>query len=330
MILRNLLAGAVALGAVLPVLAQDAPGWNPIIRDRFTADPAALVVGDTVYLYAGHDVSNRETYVMPEWLLYSSTDMKTWKSHGVIMKPTDFSWSTGDAYASQVVEKNGKYWFFVTARDRGVEGGRRSAMAIGVAVSDKPTGPFVDAIGKPLITNDMTPSKMHGWNDIDPTVFTDDDGTSWLMWGNEECYLVKLKPSMTELDGPIRKVELPKYTEGPWLHKRGKLYYLTYASWDAPAEKAERIFYATATSIEGPWTPRGELTGFAENSSTIHPAIIDFKGKSYFFYHDGGWTIDGVKGGSYRRSVRVEPLHYNADGTIQPIRQTAEGVSGER
>jgi beta-xylosidase len=330
MIVRSVLAAALALSFAAPALAADAPGSNPIIRDKFTADPAALVVGDTVYLYAGHDVSSRDTYVMPEWLLYSSKDMKTWTSHGVILKPTDFSWSTGDAYASQVVEKGGKYYFFATARDRGVEGGRRSAMAIGVAVSDKPTGPFVDAIGKPLITNDMTPDKMHGWNDIDPTVFTDDDGTSWLMWGNEHCYLVKLKPNMIELDGPIRQVELPKYTEGPWLHKRGGFYYLTYASWDAPAEKAERIFYATATSIEGPWTPRGELTGFAENSSTIHPAIIDFKGKSYFFYHDGGWTIDGVKGGSYRRSVRVEPLHYNADGTIQPIKQTAEGVSAER
>lgn len=330
MMVRVLASAALALSMTTAALAQNlAPGANPIIRDKFTADPAALVVGDTVYLYVGQDVSTRETYVMPDWLLYSSTDMKTWKPHGAVFKPTDFSWSSGDAYASQVVEKGGKYYFFATARYRATDT-MRSAMGIGVAVSDKPTGPFVDAIGKPLITNDMTPDKTHGWNDIDPTVFTDDDGTSWLMWGNEQCYMVKLKPNMTELDSPIRQVQLPKYTEGPWLHKRGKLYYLTYASWDAPAEKAERIFYATATSIEGPWTPRGELTGFAENSSTIHPAIIDFKGKSYFFYHDGGWTIDGVKGGSYRRATRVERLHYNADGTIQPIVQTAAGVSAER
>lgn len=329
MIVRSLLAAALSIAAAGPALAEDAPGSNPIIRDRFTADPAALVVGDTVYLYAGHDASDRDGYDIPEWLLYSSTDMKNWRSHGVLMKPTDFSWSTGEAWASQVVEKNGKYYFFVTAQDRGAEG-RRAAKAIGVAVSDKPTGPFVDAIGKPLITNDMTPSKMHGWNDIDPTVFTDDDGTSWLMWGNEECYMVKLKPSMTELDGPIRKVDLPRYTEGPWLHKRGDTYYLTYASWDAPAEPAERIYYATAKSIEGPWTPRGELTGYAANSTTIHPAIIEFKGKWYFFYHDGGLTIGERKGGSYRRAVRVEPLHYNADGTIQPIKQTPEGLSKER
>lgn len=97
-------------------------------------------------------------------------------------------------------------------------------------MSDSPTGPFIDARGTPLITDDMTPNGPRGWwNDIDPTVFVDDDGTPWMSWGNGTCFLVKLKPNMTELDGNIEILKMPKFVEGPWIHKRENLYYLTYA-----------------------------------------------------------------------------------------------------
>lgn len=301
--MRAMWGGFLLLAAEVAAAQPSAPGSNPIIRDQFTADPAALVAGDTVYLYAGHDISDDEKYRMPDWLLYSSTDMTHWRSHGTILRPTDFAWSTGDAYASHVVEKGGKFYFFANAKERAT-----GAMAIGVAVSDRPTGPFVDARGSVLITNAMTPQGKHDWSDIDPTVLTDDDGTSWLMWGNGNCFLAKLKPNMIELDGPIQEVTLPLYVEGPWLHKRGKLYYLTYASRENGRDKPETISYATAPAVTGPWTYRGMLTGPAANSGTIHPAIITFKGRDYFFYHDGTLTIGEKKGGSYRRAVRVERL----------------------
>ncbi len=317
-------AAAMALAIALPACAQ-APGSNPILRDTFTADPAALVVGDTVYLYVGHDAATEKdkTFNMPEWLLYSSKDMKHWAPHGTILKPTDFKWATREAWASQVVAKNGKYYFFATAQHDESKHGK----AIGVAVADKPTGPFVDARGSALITNDMTPQGKHGWSDIDPTVITDAQGVSWMMWGNKNLFLVKLKPNMTELDGPIREIKLTNYLEGPWLHRRGKSYYLTYASIDEKTQKNERISYATAPSVEGPWTYRGELTGEAENSFTIHPAIIEFKGKWYFIAHNGTLTLGDRKGGEYRRSVTVEHLRYNRDGTMQPVVQTKEGIS---
>lgn len=321
---RLFLGGMLALAAGMAAQAQPAaPGSNPIIRDQFTADPAALVVGDTVYLYVGHDVSDVDRYRMPDWLLYSSKDMKHWTPHGTILRPTDFAWSKGDAYASQVVEKGGKFYFYANAKETAT-----GSMAIGVAVSDKPTGPFVDARGSVLITNAMTPQGKHDWSDIDPTVLIDDDGTPWLMWGNGNCFRAKLKPNMIELDGPIEEVKLTRYEEGPWLHKHGKTYYLTYASRERGPKEPETISYATAPAVTGPWTYRGELTGPAENSGTIHPAIISFKGKDYFFYHDGTLTIGDKKGGSYRRAVRVERLFYNADGTMKPVAQTAAGVSG--
>ena len=117
---------------------------------------------------------------------------------------------------------------------------------------------------------------------------------------------------------------LPKYVEGPWLHKRGDLYYLTYASM---GKGRETISYATAPSVAGPWTPQGELTGMAENSFTIHPGIIEFKGKWYLFYHNAVLTLDGHRGAIGRRSVCVDELFYNPDGTMKYVEQTKKGAS---
>ena len=303
----------------------DAPGSNPIIRDVFTADPAPLVVGDMVYLYVGRDnAKGKEMFTMPEWLCFSTKDMKTWTAHGSVLKPDDFSWGEpNSAWAAQVVPKGGKFFYFVTVK------GNRTAPGnnIGVAVADKPTGPFRDAIGKPLIRDDMTPKAKRPWEDIDPTVWIEPDGTPWVAWGNGDCYLVKLKPNLTELDGPITKIDVPHYVEGPWLYRRGKMYYLIYAAM-VPPNGAEQIAYATAERITGPWTYRGLVTGSAEKSFTIHPGVVDFKGRTYFFYHFAGHTINGEPGTLGRRAVCVEYLDYNPDGTIKPIRQTREGISG--
>ena len=325
--LRRSAAVALALGLTCittQAVAQPAAG-NPIIRDRFTADPAPLTVGDRLYLYAGHDeAKGKQGFTMNEWLAYSTTDMQHWTAHGAIMKPTDFTWAAGEAWAAQMVHKNGKYYFYASVEHDKTHPGK----AIGVAVSDSPTGPFVDARGSALVQDNK--ATWRSWSDIDPTVFTDDDGTSWLAWGNSNLYLAKLKPNMTEIDGAIRELKVAQFLEGPWLHKRKGLYYLTYASIDAPAQKKERISYATATSITGPWTYRGELTGEAKNSFTIHAGIEQFKGKWYFFYHDGTLTIGDEQGGEFRRSVAVEELHYNPDGSIRPIVQTGRGVAPVR
>ncbi|MDR0864685.1 MAG: family 43 glycosylhydrolase, partial [Candidatus Symbiothrix sp.] len=162
------------------------------------------------------------------------------------------------------------------------------------------------------------------WNDIDPTVFIDDDGTPWMCWGNGTCFLVKLKPDMITLDGEIEVLEMPGYVEGPWLHKHGNLYYLTYASM---GQGRERIDYATAPSMEGPWTPRGVLTGMAENSFTIHPGIIAFKGQSYLFYHNATLTLNDQSGAIGRRSVCLDYLYYLPDGSLAYVEQTKEGIS---
>ena len=307
-----------------PAAPTHVPGTNPIVRDRFTADPFALVVDDTVYLYVGHDQARGdEMFNLQEWLCYSSKDMRNWTAHGPIMRATDFEWAVADAWASHMVQKDDKFYFYTTVQHDDTHRGK----AIGVAVSDSPTGPFVDARGSALVYDAMTPNSRRPWEDIDPAVFIDDDGTAYMTWGNGDCYFVPLKPNMTELDGDIGKIELPHYVEGPWIHKREDTYYLTYAAME-PGVGAEQIAYATAPSIHGPWTYRGLITGTAKNSYTIHPAIIAFKDQWYFFYHNAALTIDGVSGAVGRRAVCVEYLEYNPDGTIKPITQTEEGVSG--
>ncbi|WP_267389543.1 glycoside hydrolase family 43 protein [Sphingomonas sp. GC_Shp_3] len=324
MSLAALLLSAATTAPTMVDHSPHVPGSNPIIRDKFLADPAPLVVGDTLYLYVDHDEAQRdEMFNMREWLVYSTTDMKTWTAHPPIMSVKDFKWAKQDAWAPQAIEKNGKFYLYAPVEHDSTHPGK----AIGVAVSDTPTGPFKDARGSALITNEMTPKGKHSWEDIDPTVLTDTDGTTWIAWGNRECYIAKLKPNMIELDGPITEITLPHYEEGPWLHKRGKLYYLTYASLDRATQRDEHVSYATAPAITGPWTYRGELTGSGKYSFTIHPGIAEFKGNWYLFLHNATLAIGDQSGAIGRRAVTVEHLYYNPDGTMKPVIQTEAGVS---
>jgi beta-xylosidase len=194
--------------------------------------------------------------------------------------------------------------------------------AIGVAVSDKPEGPYKDALGKALITNDMTTDVKISWDDIDPTVFTDDDGSTYLFWGNTSLRYAKLKDNMIELDGNFKTISLPHFTEAPWVHKHNGWYYLSYAY-----EFPEKIAYAMSRSINGPWEYKGIINEIAGNSNTNHQAIIDFKGRSYFIYHNGALTPDA---GSFHRSVCIDYLYYNKDGTIRRVMMTSEGVKAVR
>jgi beta-xylosidase len=293
---------------------------NPIIKDKYTVDPAAFVYGDSVYLYTGHDEPppHKEGYEMHEWLCYSSADMVNWIAHLVPLTVKNFAWAKADAWASQVIERNGKFYWYVA-----VEHGSIRGKAIGVGVSDKPAGPFKDARGSAIITNDMTTEAKISWDDIDPSVIIDDNGQAYLFWGNSKCYYAKLKENMIELDGPINTIdskELPSFTEAPWIHKRKGWYYLSYAY-----QFPEKIAYAMSRSVTGPWEFKGILNEVAGNSNTNHQSIIDFKGKSYFIYHNGSIPTEG---GSFRRSVCIDYLYYNKDGTIKRIIMTTEGIKG--
>ena len=302
---------------------------NPLFRDAFTADPAPMVASDgRLYVFCGHDqqydnrpgFEGKDGYNVTEWLCYSTADMQEWTIHGAVLKPSDFSWAEGDACASQCIEVNGKYFFYVSTLSKDPD-----CKAIGVAVADHPEGPYTDALGKALVLDTMSNnSPQGGWSASAPTVFMDDDGTPWLCWGYGNCFLVRLKRNMTELDGEICALPLENYLEAPWLYKHGGRYYLAYSSMGTGREN---ISYSVAGSIQGPWDYKGPLTGMAEDSYTIHPGIVDFDGKSYLFYHNETLSLDGYGPATGRRSVCVDELMYTADGSIRPVEQTRAGVS---
>lgn len=341
---------ASLLIAVLPAMAQETgvdttftATSNPFVKYKYLGDPAALVDGKTLYLYAGHDQcpDRQERYVLNEWCILSTTDMKTWKEHSYKLKAVDFPWAKGEAWASQTIKRGDKYYWYVTAEHKSIHG-----KGIGVAVADSPTGPFIP-VEKPLVTNNMT-TKYTGisWDDIDPTAIVDDDGQAYLIWGNTQLYYAKLKDNMVELDGDVMTMEIrgirmpsnPKewnkeaeadkaaagsnfFTEAPWIHKHKGWYYLTFS-----IGFPEKTAYAMSRSINGPWEYKGILNEVAGNCNTNHHAIVNFKGDWYFIYHNGSIN---TAGSSYRRSVCIDRLKYKKNGELERIQMTSEGIWGK-
>ncbi|WP_353137770.1 glycoside hydrolase family 43 protein [Pseudopedobacter sp.] len=293
---------------------------NPIIQTMYTADPAPMVYNNRLYVYTTHDEDQSTWFNMNDWKVYSTNDMVNWTDHGTILKYSDFAWAKGDAWAAQCVEKNGKFYLYVPVVSKVNNKG-----AIGVAVGDSPLGPFYDVLGKPLVQSE--------WGDIDPTVFIDDDGQAHMYWGNPKLKYVKLNEDMISYSGDIIEVPMAeesfgkrdgnperptKYEEGPWLYKRKDLYYLFWPGGPLP----EFIGYSTSKSAKGPWKYGGIVMPAEGKSFTNHPGVIDFRGKTYFFYHNGA-----LPGGSgFTRSVCVQELNFNKDGTIPQMKMT-EGIT---
>ena len=321
---RIITSAALALTTAMAATAQ-----NPFVQTWFTSDPAPLVVGDRMYVYTGHDEDGADFFWMQEWRVYSTDDMVNWQDHGSPLALESFSWADDRAWASQTIERNGKYYWYICAHSRLSRG-----MAIGVAVSDSPTGPFRDALGKPLYENGS-------WDHIDPTVMIDDNGQAWLYWGNPRVYCVKLKEDMISLDGEVFNLEMTEegfgapdaskrdrnkkykdmYTEGPWIMKKpvGSGYYLLYAAGGVP----EHLAYSESPTPTGPWTYKGTIMPEGGTGSfTNHCGYERFKGHDYFFYHTG--KLPG--GGGFGRSVAVEEFKFNDDGSFPTIQPTAEGV----
>jgi len=322
-------------------------GFNDKGKLTYGGDPAALVDGDTVYLYTGHDTATNESYVIPEWQCYSTKDMINWTYEGVVLKAGAISWADrNSAWAGQVTKhydkESGKdMYYFYTCSWSNKDNGKQS---IGVAVSESPTGPFTD-IGHELVKGSFTTDETSTWNDIDPTVWfeTDENGEEhrYLAWGNSKLYVCELNEDMTsvkDLDGDgqivfgkdvLSKKAPEEFTEAPWIYRRqdenGNYYgdyYLFYAyGW------REQMAYATTDDlIYGDYEFQGVIMKPTATSNTNHMSVIDFKGETYFIYHNG--TLK--RGSGYRRVACVEKLVFNEDGSVPYIEETATGISGKK
>ena len=315
----------------------------------YGGDPAALVDGDTVYLYVGHDASSGDGYVMPDWRCYSTTDMKNFKYEGVILECADVPWADStSAWASQVVKYKDKYYLYFCAEEKTSKYGK----CVGVAVSDSPTGPF-KAESKPIVYDSDTPFVNPGrggagWEDIDPTAWVetvDGEEHRYLAWGNTNHYIAELNEDMVSIkdrngDGKVSfesgDIErqtisgMPNgwyFAEAPWLYRRqdkngnyyGK-YYLFYAMY-----WREQMAYATADDIwDEDWDYGGLIMEPTATSNTNHMAVIDFKGKTYFVYHNGSLPW----GSGFRRVVCIQELHFDEDGNIEYLQENSTGLTG--
>ena len=301
---RKWISGAafIAVGALATICFAD----NPVVQTSFTADPAPMVYSNTVYLYTSHDENDARNFHMLDWKCYSTTDMVNWTDHGVIASLATFPWAvqSNDAWAPQVVERDGKFYLYVPIS---VPGWPKNVIA--VAVADNPLGPFKDALGHPLV------NKSTGY--IDPTVFIDDDGQAYLYFGNPNIWYVKLNKDMISYSGDVVKEDVKprNYQEGPWFYKRNGHYYLAYASTCCP----EGIGYGMSDSPTGPWQFTGQIMDGNGLSSGNHPGIIDYKGKSYVFGFNYRLNWEETDVHRERRSVCVAELTYNADGTIPKL-----------
>jgi hypothetical protein len=313
---HHLLAAGVA-----GLLYATAFATNPLITDQFTADPTARVFEGKVYVYPSHDIREPQGYkgrpnwfVMEDYHVFSSENLTDWKDHGVILTRSDVEWADQSAYAMwapDCVFKDGKYYFYFPAMARAKENG--GGMRIGVAVADKPYGPF-----KPMAT------PIEGVKGIDPGVFIDKDGSAYLSWSfTDKLFIAKLKPNMLEIEGEPQAIDnLPKkgLQEGPFEFEREGIYYLTYPH---VANKIERLEYATSTSPMGPFKWAGVILDESQSGCwTVHQSIVDYQGQWYLFYHDRDLSPDFDK----RRSIRADQLYFNADGTIQKVIPTLRGV----
>lgn len=308
---RNLIAlSALALGLAPALDAQ-----NPIIRDQFTADPTARVFEGKVYLYPSHDIISpvepeRKWFSMADYHVFSSEDLVNWTDHGMILSQENVPWGNPEGYsmwAPDCVYKNGKYYFYFPNAPKEGRG-----FAIGVAVADKPYGPF---------TPEQKP--IEGVGGIDPCVLVASDGSAYLYWSGMGLRGAKLADNMLELDGESVRLDenLPAgFKEGPFIFERNGKFYLTYP-W--VQDRTETLAYAMSDNPLGPYEFKGIIMAQSPSACwTNHHSLVEYKGEWYLFYHHNDYSPQFDK----NRSARIDRVIFNEDGTIQPVTPTLRGV----
>jgi arabinoxylan arabinofuranohydrolase len=301
-----LFAGSLLIAAMINAAAQ-----NPVITHMYTADPSARVFNDTLYLYPSHDRDDARWWDMVDYHVFSTTDLVNFTDHGRALHIDDISWAEKYAWAPDAIMRNGKYYFYFPT----------DQSYIGVAMSEKPFGPFKDVLGKPLITKD-SPGVVNDRDFIDPALFIDDDGKAYMFVGQNVVNAIELNDDMISWSGEVRIIEgVDHFFEAIWMHKYNEKYYLSYSG-------DGRILYAWSDEIFGPYEFKGEILGRV-NSGTNHHSIVEYKGQWYLFYHTSDLALQHIPEESeereyvqWRRSVAVDKLFYNDDGTIQKVNPT--------
>lgn len=287
---------------------------NPVINNCFTADPTARVFEGKLYMYPSHDIVSpverlKEWFCMEDYHVYSSDNLIDWTDHGIILSQDDVPWVEPESYsmwAPDCVFKNGKYYFYFPSQPKGEKG-----FTVGVAVSDKPAGPFTP-YARPI----------DGIKGIDPCVLTDSNGESYIYWSGRGLQVARLKDNMSELATEPKLIEgLPEgFKEGPFAFERNGKFYLTFP-W--VKKTTETLAYAMSDSPMGPFEFKGIIMDESPTGCwTNHHSIVEYKGQWYLFYHHNDYSPQFDK----NRSVRIDSLSFNDDGTIRKVLPTLRGV----
>ena len=301
----------LVMGLLVALCSAGVNAQNPIIRDQFTADPTARVFNGRVYLYPSHDIVapkdknlRKDWFCMEDYHVFSSENLTDWTDHGVIVTQTKVPWLTKinyDMWAPDCVFKNGKYYFYFPV------GGK-----IGVATAEKPEGPY-NVLDKPVT----------GVGGIDPVILQDKDGSAYIITAGGRFRMAKLKDNMIEADGEVQTIaNLPTkgLIEGPFAFEHNGKYYLTYPHVE---NQIERLEYAMSDSPMGPYKQVGVILDESKSGCwTVHQSIVQYKGQWYLFYHDRDYSPKFDK----NRSVRVDSMFFNTDGTIRKVIPTLRGV----
>ncbi|MFF7880561.1 family 43 glycosylhydrolase [Streptomyces sp. NPDC020794] len=290
------------------------PNRSPVLPG-LNADPDVHYLDGQYWIYPTTD--GHAGWSGTSFKAYSSKDLVHWKDHGVILDlGPDVSWADKNAWAPAIAERDGKYYFYFCAEQQ-----------IGVAVSDSPAGPFKDALGKPLVGKGQFTGQM-----IDPAVFTDDDGRSYLYWGNGHGYVVPLNADMMSFDASkVRDITQPDFREGSFVVKRQGTYYFMWSEDDTRSENYH-VAYATGPSPLGPWTKRGTILSKRPEygiKGTGHHSVVNVPGTDdwYIVYHRFALNGPGRAGGDgTHRETTIDRMEFAADGTIEPVVPTLESI----
>ncbi len=296
---------------------------NPIFPGWY-ADPEGAIFGKEYWVYPTYSAKYEEQTFMDA---YSSKDLITWKKHSHILDTSNVKWAKKAVWAPSIIKKENKYYLFFGAND--IQNNNETG-GIGVAVSNKPNGPFKDLIGKPLI------DKFHnGAQPIDQYVFKDKDGQHYLFYGGwSHCNVVKLSDDFKSIapfpDGTTYKEVTPKgYVEGPFMFiKDGKYYFMwSEGGWTGPDYS---VAYAIADSPLGPFKRIDKIlkqdasiaTGAGHHSVIKNPKTGDY----YIIYHRRPL---GETNGNHRVTC-IDKLEFDENGLIKPVKITFEGVGANR
>ncbi len=312
---RMRLSGALVAALLGIALASTAVAGNPEFQG---ADPHALLIGDELWVFPTGGPGG--TWAADRFGAFSSRDLKTWRSRGVLLQRDNIRWIDDDGardhflWAPGVARRNGKWYLYYSVGPQNPTPSR-----IGVAVADRPQGPYRDS-GRPLITGG------NGFEAIDPMVFVDPrSGKTYLYAGGSAGATLRvweLNPDMVGIAREVKVDQPPMFTEGAFMHERGGLYYLSYSHgrWNGPDYSSH---YATAPSPTGPWTYRGAiLTSDARHQGPGHHSFVqDPAGDWLIVYHrwESSPADAPLKG---ERQVAIERVRYAADGTILPIKMS--------